>query len=105
MSVLTQLIINKLDYQQILTRLLVNRPSIKNSPDQVLTRLIIIIGLTSGLTLEEILRLKWSDILTVDSRSRPRINMKYRVDRHYEFPINVKIHAQNHFDAGGVYEL
>ncbi|TXG36720.1 site-specific integrase [Seonamhaeicola maritimus] len=91
---MTQLIINSLNYNQILSNLLADNPSSKNFPENVLTRLITIIGMTSGLTLIEIVNLKWSDILAVDSRNRPKINKKYRIERHYEFPINAKLHNQ-----------
>lgn len=94
MDIFTQLVFDKLKYNQILSKEL--KPNVADSvyPDVVVTRIFMIIGLVSGLPLKYIIKLKWSNIISINSKSQPIINESIGITRYYNFPLNPKLHKQ-----------
>jgi len=90
----TQIVVNRLNFNEVLSKLLVHNPTNSAFPNVVTVRAITLISLISGLHLEEVVKLKWSAILSINSKSQAQINEYITINRHYEFPINQKLRNQ-----------
>jgi len=94
MDKFTQKVIDKLKYNHILSRLLAPSPLNSPAPNIEVHTTIMIIAFTSGLPLEYIIELKWGEILSLNSKSQPKIHEKINISRYYDFPINHKLHKR-----------
>jgi len=94
MDEFTQKVIDKLKYNHILSKLLAPNPLNSPSPNVEVSEIIMIITLTSGLPIEYIIELKWSAILSLNSKNQPKIHDKLNISRYYDFPISYKLHER-----------
>jgi len=90
----TLFIINRLDYNQILTDLLEFNEEDKILPPKISIGVILILALITGLPLRRILRLNWNAVLQYDGKGVPICKSLMEVDRKYDIYINKKVHKQ-----------
>lgn len=90
----TLLIINNLDYNQILTDLLKPNEADRVFPAQMSKKVILILALITGLPLRSLICLNWNNILQYDGKGGATIKSQLEVDRKYDFHISLKVHKQ-----------
>lgn len=92
MPIFPHFIVSKLDFNQIMLKLLAENPTNKDFNDQVIHRTILIIAMASGLPLEEVIHLKWKDIVTADSRGQ--ISITKELNGIQDLTISIKLSKQ-----------
>lgn len=92
MFIFPHFIVGKLDFNQIMLKLLAGNPTNKAFKDQVIHRTIMIIAMASGLPLKEVIHLEWKDIVTTDSRGQISITKEFNGIQ--DLTISIKLSKQ-----------
>jgi hypothetical protein len=75
-------------------KLLTPNEADKVFPDQVVYKTILIIALSTGLPLKDLLRLKWNKLFSYNSKGEAVCLDEFDLQRNYSFPISLKIRSQ-----------
>jgi len=90
----TQIIVNSLDYNQIMVKLLTPNPSDKAFTDQVVYNTVVLIALVTGQPIADLIQLNWGAIFEYNNRGKVKCRCEFNLLRGFNFPINRKIENQ-----------
>ncbi|SNR32589.1 hypothetical protein SAMN06265371_101289 [Lutibacter agarilyticus] len=94
MDKITLLIVKNLNFNQIMLKLLTPNEADKVFPDQVIYKTILLVALSTGLPLKDLIKLKWNAIFKYNSKGGAVCVENFNLNRNYDFPINEKIKNQ-----------